>query len=152
MTEDPPLVVALRAIARAEGRYTLDAYLFLYQSLERAQQLVGDKRHVSGQELLEGFRLLAGELFGPLALTVLNAWGLRETRDVGAMVFDLVEHELMGKTEDDCIEDFEDVFEFADAFAPEKLLADLDLGRLTPTIGLVRRELPGAARPTAAKA
>jgi uncharacterized repeat protein (TIGR04138 family) len=141
------MVQELRSLVRDKRRYALEAYLFLYQSLERAQQLAKERRHVSGQELLEGFRILAGELFGPLALMVLETWGLRRTEDVGHMVFDLVDRELMGKTPDDKIEDFQDVYDFQEVFASDVMMAQVDPTNLVPTVRLVRRDLPAAGRP-----
>ncbi|MFZ0616916.1 MAG: Minf_1886 family protein [Chthoniobacterales bacterium] len=47
--------------------------------------------HVMAGELLEGLRLQALREFGPMAVTVLEYWGVKSSRDVGQMVFNLVE-------------------------------------------------------------
>ena len=107
-----------------DARYGLAAYLFIYESLAFTQkrlqrddpQLEAGQRHVSGQELLEGIREYAGRMFGPLAPTVFRSWGLKTTGDFGEIVFNLVEHELLGKTETDRREDFADGFDFDTAF------------------------------------
>jgi uncharacterized repeat protein (TIGR04138 family) len=52
-----------------------------------------------------------------LARTVLRKWNIRETIDFGNMVYLLVEHEFMRKTDEDSLEDFRDVFDFDEAFA-----------------------------------
>ncbi len=62
--------------------------------------------HVSGPDLLEGVRLLALEEFGCLAATVFDAWGVQSSEDFGEIVFNLVEHGLMGKQDSDTREDF----------------------------------------------
>ena len=55
----------LRDACIADGRYSFDAYRFLFESLETALTLAGREaesgasRHVSGPELLEGMRALA---------------------------------------------------------------------------------------------
>jgi uncharacterized repeat protein (TIGR04138 family) len=72
--------------------------------------------HVSGQELLEGVRLLAIEQFGCLAETVLATWGVHGTEDFGEIVFNLVEFDLMGKQESDTKEDFRSVYDFQEVF------------------------------------
>ena len=47
--------------------------------------------HVSGQELLGGIRALALEQFGPMALAVLQEWGIQRCEDFGEIVFNMVE-------------------------------------------------------------
>ena len=54
----------------------------------------GSQRHVSGQELLEGFRDYALAQFGPMASTVMKEWGLRNGKNVGEMVFLLIEEDV----------------------------------------------------------
>jgi len=72
--------------------------------------------HVSGQELLEGIRQHALDEFGPMTMTVFEEWGLAQCDDFGAIVFNMVEHSLLGKTEEDSMEDFKGGYEFFDAF------------------------------------
>ncbi len=76
----------------------------------------GVMRHVSAQELLEGIRVYALQEYGPMALTVLQSWGLTCTEDIGEVVFNLVESGKLGKTESDRKEDFANGFDFATAF------------------------------------
>ena len=40
----------------------------------------------------------------------------RKCRDFGEIVFNLVEHGILGRTENDSLEDFENGYEFATAF------------------------------------
>jgi uncharacterized repeat protein (TIGR04138 family) len=47
---------------------------------------------------------------------VLEYWGLRETTDVGDIVFGLVECGVLIKQDEDTLDDFADVFDFDDAF------------------------------------
>jgi len=107
-----------------DSRYELAAYLFIYEALAYTQERLGRsdreleaaKRHVSGTELLDGIREYASKLFGPLAPTVFHRWGLAATEDFGEIVFNLVEHDLLGKTEGDKREDFAHGFDFDTAF------------------------------------
>ncbi len=133
---------ALRRLALDDGDFPLDAYLFLYEALDRAQKMVGERRHVSGRELLQGVRELAIEQFGPLTLMVFGHWNVHRTDDFGHMVFKLVDHGLMGKTDSDRLEDFVDVYDFRDAFCPDHLVASLDPRCLKPTFQ------PRTIRPT----
>jgi len=65
----------------------------------------------AGGELLDGMCDLALERFGYMAPTVLEHWGLRATEDFGNIVFNLVETGLLGKSPQDSLEDFRDVFD-----------------------------------------
>jgi uncharacterized repeat protein (TIGR04138 family) len=106
----------LKEILAADPRYKREAYHFLFEALQYTVNQLGVRRHVSGQELLEGIRAFAQEQFGGLARTVFAEWGVRRTADFGEIVFNLVERSLMGKTEQDSREDFRDVYDFAEAF------------------------------------
>jgi uncharacterized repeat protein (TIGR04138 family) len=75
------------------------------------------ERHVSGQQLCEAARLYGQQQYGFLAPTVLGAWGLRRTADIGEIVFNMIEIGQMRKTRSDRREDFHDVFDFDDAFS-----------------------------------
>ena len=90
--------------------------MFVYEALPVAQQLFTRERHVSGKELLEGIKKLARERFGLMARTVLDSWGVRTTEDFGNIVFNLVNAELLSRTEEDTIEEFSDVYDFDEAF------------------------------------
>lgn len=94
------------------------AYVFIFEALDyTVDRIAGEKRHVSGRELLEGIRALAIDQFGPMAKLVFKNWGVTCTEDFGHLVFNLVQDGLMGKTETDSINDFKDVFNFNDAFS-----------------------------------
>lgn len=111
------------AIALAkETAYRPEGYQFLRESLEATLKKRAKSKqqhpstHVSAGELLDGFRLLALKEFGPMAPVVLEYWGIRECRDIGRMVFLLVEAGAFGRTENDSIEDFEQGYDFHEAF------------------------------------
>ena len=108
----------IEVLAERDGRYSRAAYLFVYDALQHTVEKLGkasmprEQRHVSGRDLIYGISEYALDQFGPLTLTVFDHWGIRETRDFGEIVFNLVNDNLMSKTDDDRIEDFTDVFEF----------------------------------------
>ena len=106
----------LKNILTADPRYNRDAYPFIFEALRYTLNSIGEKRHVSGRELAEGIRDYAKDQFGGLAKMVLEQWGMHKTDDFGEIVFHLVDHGLMGKTDDDRKEDFNGVFDFEDAF------------------------------------
>jgi uncharacterized repeat protein (TIGR04138 family) len=51
-----------------------------------------------------------------MARTVLEHWGIHSTRDLGDIVFALVDLGVLLRQDDDSPDDFEDVFDFDDVF------------------------------------
>ncbi|MGH7469159.1 MAG: Minf_1886 family protein [Longimicrobiales bacterium] len=97
-------------------RFHDSAYLFVLSALHFVIQRLPEQRHISGRELTEGVRDLALEKFGPMARTVLEHWGIHATTDVGHIVFALVETGILIKQDEDTMHDFEQVFDFDEAF------------------------------------
>jgi uncharacterized repeat protein (TIGR04138 family) len=120
---------ALDSIVGRDPRYPREGYVFLRDALDfttkQQKKLKGvSVRHVTGPELLDGVRRYALKEFGPMVMTVFDNWGIRSCEDIGHMVFNLIGAGVFGKTEEDSIEDFKNVYDFDDAFvkpfAPEK--------------------------------
>ena len=110
-------------IRREDARYETGAYVFMRQALDHTLKGILEKeknarhRHITGQELCGGIRDYALEQYGPMAHTLFKEWGIRQTEDFGQIVFNLVEYGIFGKTENDSIEDFENVYDFEETFA-----------------------------------
>ena len=96
--------------------YHETAYLFILSALHYSIERLSEPRHITGRELAEGCRDLAIERWGLMARTVLGYWGIRSTRDLGAIVFALVECGVLVKQENDALDDFDGVFDFEFAF------------------------------------
>lgn len=110
------------SILKRDKRFDAQAYLFLKEALDFTLKRVaegngGRVRHVSGPELLEGFRDLALEQFGPMASTLMIEWGIRKCQDVGDMVFLLIEEQVFGKQDSDSREDFSGTFDLEESLA-----------------------------------
>lgn len=88
------------------------AYLFVLSGLHFTIERLDAPRHISGCELAEGCRDLALERYGPMARSVLAFWGIRCTRDLGEIVFALVECGILVKQDGDAVTDFEAVYDF----------------------------------------
>jgi uncharacterized repeat protein (TIGR04138 family) len=121
MNEETSFQQAVSEICARDPRYAAESYFFLREALDFTVKTLkkpaeGPERHVSGQELAEGIRQFALQEFGPMALTVLRAWGLQRTEDLGEMVFNLVECGKLGKTEKDDRRDFANGYDFFEAF------------------------------------
>ena len=109
-------------ICRRDPRYKVQAYQFILESLDFTMRklnrhgLAGREKHITGRELLEGLREYALQQYGLMTRTVFSSWGISSTEDFGNVVFNLVEDELLNKTEDDSPEEFKDVYDFEEVF------------------------------------
>jgi uncharacterized repeat protein (TIGR04138 family) len=130
-TRDP-----LSKLLREDRRYKREAYIFVSESLRFAHEVLelGEEqpseplpepfedpekkpeRHVTGQQLCEAIRQYALHLYGYMAKTVLNSWGLSTTGDFGEIVFNLIRAKQMRKTSQDTRADFDDIYDFDEAF------------------------------------
>ena len=132
----------LLLLVQRDKRYTVDAYLFVLEALTYAQETLGmgeeagesdrdtpsesssrprkrrkrAEQHLTGQQLCEAARRYALDQYGYLAKTVLGNWGVVSTRDLGEIVFNMIDIGQMRKTRKDRREDFHDVFDFEDVF------------------------------------
>ena len=112
---------ALEQILARDSRYHRDAYHFLREALDYTQRNQPREprakiRHVTGQELLQGIREHALAQFGPMVLTVFEEWGIRSCENFGDIVFNMVESELLAKTDKDTRADFAGGYSFDEAF------------------------------------
>ena len=106
----------LAKLRRRNPRFHGKAYAFVLEALHLVIEGLEERRHISGEELAEGFRGLAMRRFGPMARMVLEHWGVHSTDDVSEIVFALVEIGVLVKQDDDRPEDFRGIFDFEEAF------------------------------------
>jgi uncharacterized repeat protein (TIGR04138 family) len=118
----------LNRIVEADPRYEREAYVFLRQALDfchKTEIKAGKKtrliekageNHISVTQLLDGIRQYALQEYGPMAMMVLNSWGVKSCEDFGEIVFKMVEHRLLSVTEQDTREEFRKGFDFFEAF------------------------------------
>src|SRR5918911_326452 len=103
----------LAELVRRDPRYPYEAYEFVFAALAHTQKALGRapgdeggeqaeaSHHVSGPELLKGARDFALREFGLMARTVFRRWGINRTDDIGEIIFNLIEANLMSKTPED---------------------------------------------------
>lgn len=113
----------IQKIVKKDPRYPFIAYVFIKEALEYTIKNLYPENtpeamnwNIPGKELLEGIRTFALLQYGPLAITVLNRWQIKNTEDFGNIVFNLVDHGVLTKTKEDSINDFKNVFDFYEAF------------------------------------
>ena len=120
---DPQPEKSVEEVIQADGRYPTEAYSFLQEGLAKAVRKayadgasMSGRHHVTGRQLCCALCDLAAKRWGMLAPTVLTSWNIHATIDFGHMVYLLIEHGFMHKTEQDSIDDFADVFDLSAAF------------------------------------
>jgi uncharacterized repeat protein (TIGR04138 family) len=110
----------LEDLLELDPRYPREAYTFVFEALDhtvRRKHGIGpddpippsEDHHVTGGDLLDG----------------VHPWGLTASEDIGEIVFNLVEHGLMGRRESDHREDFDHGYggkSFAQVFAVDPQL------------------------------
>lgn len=122
MMQEHEFSEVIELIRKEDPRFGKGAYSFVRQALDFTIRRRDEKkpkpasRHVSGPELLEGMREFALEQYGPMARTLFKEWRIEECRHFGEIVFQLVDYGVLGKTEDDSLEDFCDGYDFDEAF------------------------------------
>jgi uncharacterized repeat protein (TIGR04138 family) len=109
----------MEQIRLREQRFDEQAYLFVLAALEYAQARLTARRHITGAELAHACRELALQRYGVSARIVLEHWGMRATRDIGDIVFTLVDLGLLISQPQDSRDDFTDVFTFDQVFERE---------------------------------
>jgi uncharacterized repeat protein (TIGR04138 family) len=118
----PSFEETIEQIVAKDARFQREAYFFVREALDHTQKMIGkapkkeEVRHVTGQQLLDGIRDFALQQFGPMALTVLEAWGIRSCEHFGEIVFNMVETKVLSKTENDRRDDFKNGYDFNEAF------------------------------------
>ncbi|CAN5195561.1 hypothetical protein BH20GEM2_BH20GEM2_01700 [soil metagenome] len=114
MSQEVLCEATIDALRSRHPAYHETAYLFVLSGLHHTIDRLREPRHISGRELAEGCRDLALERYGPLARSVLAFWGIRSTRDLGQVVFALVDCGILVKQPHDDVSDFEEIFDFDD--------------------------------------
>jgi len=99
-------------VSEKDTRYKIQAYSFVLSGLEFFLSSLGEKRHVSGQELSKGLLLFALKQFGLMAQDVLRNWGVTRTDDFGYIVYNMIEIGVMSRQPDDEVEHFFGVVDF----------------------------------------
>jgi uncharacterized repeat protein (TIGR04138 family) len=114
--------LSIEQVAREDGRYDVRALKFVFEGLGktieklRQQEDVDHPLHISGQELAWGLADTAKNRWGRLAMMVLERWGITTTRDLGEIVYLMIQYGWMTSQDNDRIEDFDNVYDFCTVF------------------------------------
>jgi uncharacterized repeat protein (TIGR04138 family) len=122
----------LQQVVDAVGTYPVEAYIFVREGLSyTADKIHGETegpqaaRHISGRDLCMGLREFALHRWGYMARIVLQRWNITTTLDFGRIVFALVEHNHMQKTDEDTLADFKQVYDFRTAMESDYRISGL---------------------------
>lgn len=103
---------AVDEILRHDKSYAPDAYGFMRQALDAAVEQFhkgGEQPHLTAEELYLGFCAYALQEYGPLAAAVLEHWGISGSKDVGNIVYNLIDVGVFGRQESDTREQFDNL-------------------------------------------
>lgn len=111
-------------------KYPTDAFYFVRRGLDYTVRRINDgntdgeetHRHVSCRNLCMGLRDYGLEQYGLMAQTVLKRWNITSCEDFGHIVFAMVDAELIRKSDEDKLKDFQNVFSFDEAYNPPIVL------------------------------
>jgi uncharacterized repeat protein (TIGR04138 family) len=112
---------AVDRIIAEDPRYHRDVYAFVRDALDFTVKQQKKSResishHVTPGQLLDGIRLFALKEYGPMVSTVLGYWNVNSCEDLGHIVFNMIQKEILGKNESDTIEQFRAGYDFHEAF------------------------------------
>jgi uncharacterized repeat protein (TIGR04138 family) len=128
---------AVRRSIQNDPRYHPAAYELVRDALHIAAKKFRDEnaddQHVSGQELLAGFRDHVLSEYGPMSNIILDQWGLQRGEDVGNIVYNLIDVGYFGKNDGDSLEDFAGGYDFATAFSEPFLPSSACSKRVSPS-------------------
>jgi uncharacterized repeat protein (TIGR04138 family) len=128
---------AVRRSIQNDPRYHPAAYELVRDSLHIAAKKFRDEnaddQHVSGQELLAGFRDYVLSEYGPMSSIILDQWGLQRGEDVGNIVYNLIDVGYFGKNDGDSLEDFAGGYDFSTAFSEPFLPSSARSARVSPS-------------------
>ena len=119
----------IRKICEEDSSFPPMAYCFVRDAVHKALDFITQKEKrrqvfndeeitpdISGAALTHFIRDMLLARFGPFAIDVLDSWNITKTADFGTIVFKLVSVGILGKSEHDSINDFDDVFDFMETF------------------------------------
>lgn len=108
---------AVDIILSKHPEYAPDAYHFMRSALDSASRRfnkTSENPHLTAEELYLGFSAALLEEYGPMAQAVSEHWGIFSSRDVGAIVYHLIEVGVFGRQESDTQAQFNHLQSLAD--------------------------------------
>lgn len=93
---------------KRDVRYSIDAYDFVFSIFNSLEKNKEGKDDFSAKEITAAAVETANVWYGPLAQYALESMGIKTARDIGAIIFNLVDLKLFFKNDFDKYDDFEE--------------------------------------------
>ncbi len=93
-------------VSGRDTRFQPEAYGFILASLDFHRSKMEQEGHLEAEELVDSVIELSLLKFGPMAEAVLRQWGIKESIDVGSIVYNLIDLDILSKTDEDTHEQF----------------------------------------------
>ncbi len=89
-----------------DTRFKAEAYGFVLAGLDFHRSKCESEGHIEAVDLVEAIVELALLKFGPTAGTVFENWGITQSVHIGNIVYNLIDLNILTKTDDDKLEQF----------------------------------------------
>ncbi len=112
------------------GKYHPDAYEFITSCVIEQVNSLEKARHLSAVELLDGLKNQLYRNFGFLAANVLEAWDINTASDIGEIVFDLIDLNILSAADDDKRSDFDIALALTDPVHIRKTTPQMEIPQI----------------------
>ena len=103
-----------------DTRYDLEAYGFLLASLDYYRSKTDKVGHIPASTVVESYLELAAMKYGPMAFALLKDWGVETSLDIGTIVYNLIDIELLSSDKEESLDDFVDLPPFKEVVNPQE--------------------------------
>jgi uncharacterized repeat protein (TIGR04138 family) len=114
--------MSLKSVEDVAKKYGIhvEAYHFVVDALQFTVEELADSsgktpRHLHAHELLDGLVRFGAKKFGMLSDTVFRQWGIKSNDDIANIVYQMIELEMLKKSDNDTFGDFENAPELYEA-------------------------------------
>lgn len=109
------VVDAIFELSKKHGKYSPGAYILVFEVLDFVSKETKEpKRHLTGRQLALAAFTYSLYKYGRLAKVVWENLNMHSSEDLGQIVFHLVDEQLIGKQEEDRVEDFDGIYAIED--------------------------------------
>lgn len=112
------------------GKYAPDAYEFVTRAVIEQVEALEEARHLTALEVLQNFRRRMYSEFGWLASAVLAEWKINCASDIGEIVFDLIDMNILSASRDDKRSDFDIDFNLQEQNPYRKVSAPAEVPKI----------------------
>jgi uncharacterized repeat protein (TIGR04138 family) len=109
------MIDAIFELSKKHGKYPPGAYILVFEVLDFvSKEMKKPKQHLTGRQLALSTFAYCLHRYGGLSKMVWENLGMASSEDLGQIVFHLVEEGLIGRQEQDRVEDFDQIYTIND--------------------------------------